>query len=32
PKLSKLSPLKGMKRIFSPRGLVEMLKAMANRK
>ncbi|MEL0586815.1 MAG: flagellar biosynthesis protein FlhB [Candidatus Thiodiazotropha sp. (ex. Lucinoma kazani)] len=29
PKLSKLSPLKGMKRIFSPRGLVEMLKAMA---
>ena len=29
PKLSKLSPLKGMKRVFSPRGLVEMLKAMA---
>jgi flagellar biosynthetic protein FlhB len=29
PKLSKLSPLKGMKRIFSARGLVEMLKAMA---
>jgi flagellar biosynthetic protein FlhB len=28
PKLSKLSPLKGMKRIFSARGLVEMLKAM----
>jgi flagellar biosynthetic protein FlhB len=29
PKLSKLSPLKGLKRVFSPRGLVEMLKAMA---
>ncbi|MBT3011699.1 MAG: flagellar type III secretion system protein FlhB [Candidatus Thiodiazotropha sp. (ex Lucina pensylvanica)] len=29
PKLSKLSPLKGMKRIFSARGLVEMLKALA---
>ncbi|MCU7934262.1 MAG: flagellar biosynthesis protein FlhB [Candidatus Thiodiazotropha sp. (ex Dulcina madagascariensis)] len=29
PKLSKLSPLKGMKRVFSARGLVEMVKAMA---
>jgi flagellar biosynthesis protein FlhB len=29
PKLSKMSLLKGMKRIFSPRGLVEMFKAMA---
>ncbi|MET0064929.1 MAG: flagellar biosynthesis protein FlhB [Candidatus Thiodiazotropha sp.] len=29
PKLDKLSPLKGLKRVFSPRGLVEMLKAMA---
>ncbi|MFI0458559.1 MAG: EscU/YscU/HrcU family type III secretion system export apparatus switch protein, partial [Candidatus Thiodiazotropha endolucinida] len=29
PKLSKLSPIKGMKRIFSARGLVEMLKALA---
>ncbi|MET0028018.1 MAG: flagellar biosynthesis protein FlhB [Candidatus Thiodiazotropha sp.] len=29
PKLEKLNPLKGLKRVFSPRGLVEMLKAMA---
>ncbi|MBT2969302.1 MAG: flagellar type III secretion system protein FlhB [Candidatus Thiodiazotropha sp. (ex Ctena orbiculata)] len=29
PKLSKLSPIKGMKRVFSARGLVEMLKALA---
>jgi flagellar biosynthesis protein FlhB len=29
PKLDKLNPLKGLKRVFSPRGLVEMLKAMA---
>lgn len=29
PKLDKMSPLKGLKRVFSPRGLVEMLKAMA---
>jgi flagellar biosynthetic protein FlhB len=29
PKLSKLSPLKGLKRVFSAKGLVEMLKAMA---
>ncbi|MEW8507794.1 MAG: flagellar biosynthesis protein FlhB [Candidatus Thiodiazotropha sp.] len=28
PKLSKLSPIKGMKRVFSARGLVEMLKAL----
>ncbi len=29
PKLDKLSPLKGIKRVFSARGLVELLKAMA---
>ncbi|MET0042958.1 MAG: EscU/YscU/HrcU family type III secretion system export apparatus switch protein, partial [Candidatus Thiodiazotropha sp. 6PLUC3] len=29
PKLSKLSPLKGLKRMFSAKSLVEMLKAMA---
>jgi flagellar biosynthetic protein FlhB len=29
PKLSKLSPLKGIKRIFSAKGLLELLKAMA---
>ncbi len=29
PKLDKLSPLKGMKRVFSARGLVELVKAMA---
>ncbi len=29
PKLSKLSPLKGMKRIFSAKGLVELVKALA---
>ena len=29
PKLSKMSPLKGFKRMFSARGLVELLKAMA---
>ncbi|MCG7874513.1 MAG: flagellar biosynthesis protein FlhB [Candidatus Thiodiazotropha lotti] len=29
PKLSKLSPLKGLKRVFSAKGLVEMFKAMA---
>jgi flagellar biosynthesis protein FlhB len=29
PKLEKLSPLKGIKRVFSARGLVELLKAMA---
>jgi flagellar biosynthetic protein FlhB len=29
PKLSKMNPLKGLGRIFSPRGLVEMLKAVA---
>ncbi|MES9994139.1 MAG: flagellar biosynthesis protein FlhB [Candidatus Thiodiazotropha sp.] len=28
PKLSKLSPIKGMKKVFSARGLVEMLKAL----
>lgn len=29
PKLEKLSPLKGIKRIFGPKGLVELFKAMA---
>jgi flagellar biosynthesis protein FlhB len=29
PKLDKLSPLKGLKRVFSAKGLVELLKAMA---
>lgn len=29
PKLEKLSPIKGLKRVFSARGLVELLKAMA---
>ncbi len=29
PKLEKLSPIRGMKRVFSARGLVELLKAMA---
>lgn len=29
PKLSKLNPLKGMKRVFSVKGLVELLKALA---
>jgi flagellar biosynthetic protein FlhB len=29
PKLEKLSPIKGIKRVFSARGLVELLKAMA---
>ncbi|MCU7852650.1 MAG: flagellar type III secretion system protein FlhB [Candidatus Thiodiazotropha sp. (ex Monitilora ramsayi)] len=29
PKLDKLSPLKGLKRVFSARGLVELVKAMA---
>jgi flagellar biosynthesis protein FlhB len=29
PKLDKMSPLKGIKRVFSARGLVELLKAMA---